>query len=167
MNAFLTARRFAIGLGSLLLFTGGVASAVPCRGFGGLTCPNPIVQGTVDGQWIGIIYHFDGTNGGPSSLLALTIGVGGNGALTVPLGVIKPEGGYADRMNAEFRAGKLYVSNAIYLPGEAHCCYTQIAVRRYGFRFRKLVIERLATIASGASASEVDAALEKGPHLGD
>src|ERR1700677_4078221 len=76
---------------------------VPCTVFGNSSgCPNPIVQGVVDGQWVGLIYHFDGTNGGPDSISVVAIGVGGNGYSTAALQVIKPESQYGDRMTAQF-----------------------------------------------------------------
>ena len=69
------------------------SAGVPSGVFGGPAgCPNPIVQGEVDGQWVGLTYHFDGTNGGPDSIAVVTVGFGGNGALTTVLEPIKPEG---------------------------------------------------------------------------
>ena len=97
------------------------APDVPCNVFFAGNCPNPIVQGVVDGQWIAVIYHYNGTNGGPDSLNIVTVGAGGNGYLTSTLQTIQPalDG---DRMDAQFVGGKLWVRNAIYLPEEAHCC---------------------------------------------
>jgi hypothetical protein len=119
------------------------------------------------GQWIGFLLHFDGSNGGPDALSVVTIGFGGNGLQTIVLPAIKPDGG-GDRMGASFRKGKLIViivSNAFYLPGEAHCCFTHTTIRRYGFHDRRLLVEREATVPSAATAAEQDAALEHGPHL--
>jgi hypothetical protein len=140
-------------------------ASVACGVFGpGIRCINPISQGVVDGQWIGLIFRYNGTNGGPDAIDVVTIGLGGNGMLTMQLPRIKPAGDYGDRMGAVFRNGKLIVSNAIYLPGEAHCCFTHMAVRRFGFHDRRLVAERLATVPNAASATQIDAVLEQGVH---
>ena len=141
-------------------------ATVPCEAFAqGIKCANPILEGIVDHQWIGLILHFDGTNGGPDAIHIVAIGVGGNGLETIALPPIKPDGEYGDRMDASFRDGKLFVSNAIYLPGEAHCCFTHRTYRRFGFHNDKLLVEREATVPSGATAAQVDAALDKGMHL--
>jgi|GEM_PF-6114795 len=68
-------------------------------------------------------------------------------------------------MSAEFRHGKLYVFNAVYLPGEAHCCYTHEAVRRFGFHNNRLAMETLATVPINASQQQIDAALALGPRI--
>jgi hypothetical protein len=151
---------------ALFLACGAAASAnVPCGVFGGPQgCPNPIVQGEVDGQWVGLTYHFDGTNGGPDSLAVVTVGFGGNGALTTALDPIKPEGHDGDRMFAEFVDGKLWVRNAVYLPGEAHCCYSHIVVRQFGFHDKRLRVEETASVPTAATQGEIRRALARGPH---
>lgn len=145
----------------------GVAFAgVPCSVFGSTSsCPNPIVEGVVDGQWVGLIYHFDGTNGGPDGIGVVTVGVGGNGYLTTVLQAIKAEGQYGDRMQAEFVGGKLWVKNAVYLPGEAHCCYSHIAVRQFGFHGRRLQVEKMASVPTNATQEQIRAALRAGPQM--
>ncbi len=55
----------------------------------------------------------DLTNGGPDSIAVVTVGFGGNGALTTVLEPIRPEGPYGDRMTAQFVDGKLWVKNAV------------------------------------------------------
>lgn len=138
---------------------------VPCGVFAqGITCVNPITEGIVDGQWIALIFHYDGTNGGPDAIDVVTVGLGGNGLQTMTLSQIKPAGQYGDRISARFRNGKLIISNAIYLPGEAHCCYTHTAVRRFGFHNKRLMVEREATVPATATATQVDSALETGSH---
>jgi hypothetical protein len=139
---------------------------VPCRVFASeqVKCVTVLSEGVVDGQWIALVRHFNGTNGGPDELLVITVGVGGNGLLTILLPAIKPDGG-GDRMGSSFRNGKLFVSNATYLPGEAHCCFTHMTFRRFGFHSRRLMVEREATVLTTASNSEVDAALENGAHF--
>jgi hypothetical protein len=67
------------------------AALVSCSILGpgaGATCPDPIAQGTVDGQWVGVIEHFNGTNGGPDKLETIAVGYGGNGPSSVVLGEI-------------------------------------------------------------------------------
>lgn len=144
-----------------------VSASVPCNVFGNSSapCPNPIVQGVVDGQWVGLIYHFDGTNGGPDSITVVSVGVGGNGYSTAELQVIKPEGQYGDRMEAQFVGGKLWVKNAIYLPGEAHCCYTHTAVRQFGFHAKRLQVEEMASVTNNATQAQIRAALRAGPQM--
>lgn len=143
------------------------ASPVPCSQLGrnNSTCQNPIIQGVVDGQWIAVIERYNGTNGGPDRLSVVGIGAGGNGLQTVSLGVIKPEGLGADRMDAWFASDKLYVTNAIYLPDEAHCCFTHRLTRRFGFQGKKLALERLATVSSSASKGAIIAALDRAPSI--
>lgn len=146
----------------LLTFTvcvgAATAAEVPCNVFAAGNCPNPIVQGVVDGQWIALIYHYNGTNSGPDSINVVTVGAGGNGYLTSDLQRIAPvlDG---DRMDAQFASGKLWVKNAIYLPNEAHCCYTHISVRQFGFRNKRLYVERSTTVRSDATQSQIQRAL--------
>jgi hypothetical protein len=146
----------------LALCTGAAAAAnVPCNVFAKGNCPSPIVQGVVDGQWIVLIYHYDGTNGGPVGIGVVTVGAGGNGYLTTTFHTITPADD-GDRMDAQFVAGKLWVRNAIYLPGEAHCCYTHVIVRQFGFHEKRLRVERTATVAADATRTEIAAALRAG-----
>ena len=122
-------------------------------------CVNPIAEGVVDGQWVGLISMFDGTNGGPSEIRVVSIGVGGNGLQTNLLAPIVAVGRYGDRIDAAFRRGKLVVSNAVYSTGEAHCCYTRRIVRRFDFHGHKLTVEREATVPASSNPNQVDAAL--------
>jgi hypothetical protein len=151
----------------LLLFAGTLPAlaSVPCHIFGAPDgdCPNPISEGVVDGQWIALIFHYGGTNGEADSIGVVSVGYGGNGALTGALGTIKPEGQYGDRMSADFVDGKLWVKNAIYLPGEGHCCFTRIAVRQFGFHDKKLRQEVIVTVPAGSSQSEIKSALRAAP----
>jgi hypothetical protein len=137
------------------------AENVPCAVFSSGNCPNPIVQGVVDGQWIALTYHYDGTNGGPTSIGVVTVGAGGNGYLTTDLQTIAPADD-GDRMDAQFVGGKLWVKNAIYLPGEPHCCYTHAMVRQFGFYGKRLRVERRATVAAAATRAQIAAALRAG-----
>ena len=148
---------------ALALSTGVAAAApeVPCNVFAAGNCPNPIVQGVVDGQWIAAIEHYNGTNGAPTSIGIVTIGAGGNGYLTTTLQTIEPAVD-GDRMYAEFVNGKLWIGNSIYLPGEAHCCNTHIIVRQFGFRNKRLRVERTAMVKSDATRAEIAAALRAG-----
>ena len=135
-----------------------VASAadVPCAVFAQGNCPNPIVQGVVDGQWIAAIYHYNGTNGGPTSIGIVTVGAGGNGYLTTSLQTIQPADD-GDRMDVQFVGGKIWVRNAIYLPSEAHCCYTHVIVREFGFHDKQLRVLRTATVAADATRAQIAA----------
>lgn len=147
---------------ALALCTSAASAAnVPCAVFAQGNCPSPIVQGIVDGQWIALIYHYDGTNGGPTSIGVVTVGAGGNGYLTTTLQTIQPADG-GDRMDAQFANGKLWVRNAIYLPGEAHCCYTHVVVRQFGFHDKRLRVERTAQVAADATHAQIAAALRAG-----
>lgn len=138
---------------------------VPCAVFGeGANCVSPLHQGVVDGQWVGLIYVFSGSNGGVNRIAVVTVGFGGNGLKTFALPTIEPDGGY-DGMYAEFHHGKLYVFNTVYLPGEAHCCPTHVAVRRFGFHNKKLAMETLATVDINANLQQIDAALGHGPRM--
>lgn len=103
-------------------------------------------QGTVDGHWVGLVIDYRGGNGGAYDAIVYTMRVGGNGLLLHPSGKIKAEGQYADRLGALFANNKLYIVNAVYLPGEAHCCYTHDAVQRFGFQGDELVQEGIATV---------------------
>jgi hypothetical protein len=137
-------------------------SSVPCAVYGApkvATCFSPFQQGVVDGQWIGIIAHYNGTNGGADSMRIVSIGAGGNGEETIPVGVFAPSGTGGDRMVAVFTGGKLWLKNAVYLNGEAHCCFTHVAVRQYGFHGGKLQQEREVTVAADASDATIRAAL--------
>jgi len=158
---------FAILVVAASLTAAAGSETVPCTKLGRIdtACSNPIIQGTVDKQWIAVLEHYNGTNGGPDWLSVTGIGLGGNGLQTVNLGVIKPEGQGGDRMDAWFGADKLYVTNAIYLPNEPHCCYTKRMSRRFRFQGKKLVVERLATVSSSASKHEIIAALDRAPSL--
>jgi hypothetical protein len=139
--------------------TGAAAAAdVPCNVFAQGNCPSPIVQGVADGQWIALIYHYNGTNGGPIGIGVVTVGAGGNGYLTTTLQTIEPADG-GDRMDAQFVGGKLWIRNSIYLPSEAHCCNTHVVVRQYGFHQKRLHVERTATVAAAATRAEIAAAL--------
>jgi hypothetical protein len=158
----------AMSCGLVLAATSSSHAFVPC----GVTlpddkvgCAKPFVEGVVDHQWVGIIVHFSGGNGGPNELDPITIARGGNGLLTVSLPPIKPEGQYGDRMWAWFDNDKLYVGNAIYLPGEAHCCYTHVAVRQYGFMPNGLIVEHTATLPSNATHAQMYAALKGSPPI--
>lgn len=147
---------------TLALCTGAAAAAdVPCAVFSQGNCPSPIVQGVVDGQWIALTYHYNGTNGGPIGIGVVTIGAGGNGYLTTTLQTIEPADD-GDRMDAQFAGGKLWVRNSIYLPGEAHCCNTHVIVRQYGFHDKRLRVERTATVPADATRSQIAAALRAG-----
>lgn len=154
--------------GALFVLAGahGRAELVPC----GVTMPDakdgcgkPFVEGVVDHQWVGLIAHYTGGNGGVDALYPFTVGRGGNGLRTITLPAIKTEGEYGDRMYAWFANDKLYVVNAIYLPGEAHCCFTHNSVRQYGFDERGLVRERTTTVATTATRAQIYAALAKAP----
>ena len=138
---------------------------VPCAVFGlgaAATCDSPFIEGVVDGQWIGLVMDYSGTNGFASKMWAYAVGAG-NGPATESLGTIEAltAGGSmpGDRLWPTFRHGKMYVVNAIYLAGQAHCCNTKVVVRRYGFHDRKLTVEAQATVASSATQAQVDAAL--------
>lgn len=165
---FLHARLAMLGLAVAISILPSAARAssntVPCNVLGQGDCANPFLEGVVDGQWLGLIFQFGGGNGGATAADVESIGYGGNGWKTVSLGEIKAEGEYGDRMFAKFVHAKLYVFNAVYLPGEAHCCFTHYAVRRYGFHDRQLMMERLATVPTVASQSDVDRALNQGAH---
>lgn len=124
-------------------------------------CGSPFAQGVVDGQWVGLIFHFSGSNGGADQLLPITVGRGGNGLLTIAMPAIKPEGTYGDRMDAWFANSKLYVMNSIYLPGEAHCCNTQITARRYGFNPKGLHLEHTVTLPAASTHVQIAIALAK------
>ena len=137
------------------------AANVPCNIFAKGECPSPIVQGVVDGQWIALIYHYNGTNGGPVGIGVVTVGAGGNGYLTTTLPTIAPADD-GDRMDAQFVNGKLWVRNSIYLPGEAHCCNTHVIVRQFGFSGKRLRVERTATVAADATRALIAAALRAG-----
>lgn len=137
------------------------AADVPCAVFASGNCPSPIVQGVVDGQWIALIYHYNGTNGGPIAIGVMTVGAGGNGYLTTTLQTIEPADD-GDRMDAQFAGGKLWVRNSIYLPSEAHCCNTHVIVRQFGFHQRRLRVERTATVAADATRAQIAAALRAG-----
>ena len=80
-----------------------------------------------------------------SSIGVVTVGAGGNGYLTTTLQTIAPADD-GDRIDAQFVNGKLWVQNSIYLPGEAHCCNTHVVARQFGFRNRRLRLERTATV---------------------
>ncbi len=149
------------------LHTTAQGAPVPCSKLGrdNRPCQNPIVQGVVDKQWIAVLKHYNGTNGGPDVLTVLGIGIGADGPQTVNLGVIKPEGEGADRMDVWFASNKLYVTNAIYLPNESYCCYARRMARRFGFQGKKLALERLATVPSGASQRTISATLDRAPSL--
>ncbi len=139
--------------------------SVPCGVFAaGIHCVNPIQEGTIDGQWVGLIFRYDGTNGGPVEIKVVSVGSGGNGFATELLPSIEPVGRDGDRMSAAFRGGKLFVVNAMYLPGEAHCCFTHQMVRRFGFHNRRLVMEREASVRASASAFQIDEALKNSAH---
>lgn len=151
-----------------LLGGGAVVSAdVPCDVFGhsGYGCPNPVVQGVVDGQWVALIYHYDGSNGSPDSIAVVSIGTVGNGFLTGALQVIKAEGQHGDRMEAQFVGRKLWVKNAVYLPGEAHSSYSHIAVRQFGFYGKRLQAEEMASVPTNASQAQIRTALKAGRQL--
>lgn len=124
-------------------------------------CASPFIDGVVDGQWVGLVMHFSGGNGGANRIFVVTVGPGGNGELTIALPDIKPEGPDGDRMGAWFARGKLYVTNAVYLPGEAHCCYTNVTVRQFGFHGQSVGLERTATVPSNATKDQIYQALEK------
>jgi hypothetical protein len=136
--------RTSVLLALALLNSGAVVSAsVPCAVFGNSSgCPNPIVQGVVDGQWVGLIYHFDGTNGGPNTIGVVVVGGGGNGYSTTALQVIEPEGQYGDRMDAHFVDGKLWVENA-----------------EFGFHGKRLAVEETASVPTDATQVQIRAAL--------
>ena len=102
-------------------------------------------NGLVDGRWIGLVFDFDGTNGGATRARAYTVAIGGNGLRTIDLGFMKADDG--DRLVAIFASGKLYLYNAVYLHGEAHCCASHIAVQRFGFRNNVLAREGASTVA--------------------
>lgn len=138
-------------------------SEVPCGVFAPetRTCANPILQGEVDGQWIALVYDFGGGNGGALGIDVFTIGSGGNGPQTIRLAAIEPDGQSGDRMGAAFVDGKLWVANDIYNHGEAHCCPTQQAVRRFGFHHQKLVVESRAIVPVGSSRDVIRRALQR------
>lgn len=91
----------------------------------------PGVSGLVDGRSVTVIINAGGGNGGASDVTAFWYTVGPNGYQLAQLR-IKTPGSNGDRMQATFARGKLYITNAIYLSGEAHCCYTHLAVQRFG-----------------------------------
>lgn len=103
-------------------------------------------QGIVDGHWVGVVLDYSGGNGGAFDAIVYTMRVGGNGLLLHSAGKIKAIGDSADRLGVLFANNKLYVLNAIYLPGEAHCCYTHDAVQRFGFEGDDLVAQGQGTI---------------------
>lgn len=156
-------KRITVLVSLALALCTGVAAAgdVPCNVFAQGNCPSPIVEGVVDGQWVAVIYHYNGTNGGPTSIGVVTVGAGGNGYLTTDLPTIQPADD-GDRMDAQFVGGKLWVRNSIYLPNEAHCCNTHVIVRQYGFHQKRLRVERTATVPADATRAQIGAALRAG-----
>lgn len=144
------------------------AAGVPCRVFGttGATnCPNPFMQGVVDYQWIGLVSLYTGTNADATEIIVFAIGVGGNGYSTIPLMRIDGGEDNGDRMSAHFIDNKLWIISQIYLPGQAHCCPTQEAVRQFGFHDRKLRVEVTVTAPLGSSDGVIRQALARGAHL--
>lgn len=124
-------------------------------------CGKPFVDGVVDHQWVGIIIHFSGSNGGADALYPFTVGRGANGLLTINLDPIKPEGQYGDRMEAWFAGGKLYVLNAVYLPGESHFNNKNVTVRQFGFVGKALVRQRTASVSASATHAQMYTAFAK------
>jgi hypothetical protein len=96
------------------------------------------VEGVVQGQWVGLVLIYSGTNGFASYAHVFAVGDGGNGPLTTNLGIITAMGASKnsiepDRLDAHFANDRLYTINPIYLPGQAHCCPTKFIVQRFGF----------------------------------
>lgn len=123
------------------------------------------VQGGVNGTWVGLVLMFDGTNGGATSASAYATVPGGNGFLTQPLSkitaVTRPGDAMdGDRMSGFVRNGRLYVTNAVYGKGEAHCCATHVAVRRYTFVHGRLTQEAAATLATASLYATGDEAAD-------
>ena len=85
-------------------------------------------QGIVGRVWVGLVLHLTPTNGGASEASVYIVRPGGNGTPVINGGTIRAAGD-GDRMDAFFVDGKLYVTNEIYLPGEAHCCGSQAVVQ--------------------------------------
>jgi hypothetical protein len=88
------------------------------------------VSGVINGVPVTVVLYYDGTNGGPSGASAFWLDVGGNGLRTNVI-KIAPQGQYGDRIGVFFANSYMYVSNAVYLPGQAHCCYTNRTVQRF------------------------------------
>lgn len=94
----------------------------------------PSVSGAVGGTPVTVVYDYSGGNGGAFGVTAFWLTAGGNGYLTAQKKIHVLQAG--DRMTAFFRGGRLYLANAIYLNGEAHCCYTHLAVQRFTMDLR-------------------------------
>lgn len=121
------------------------ASAM-CR-FATASSSGAFEQGMVDGRWVGLVREYGGGNGGATRAIVYTLGPGANGILLSSAGKIDAASD-GDRTDALFTNGKLYVTNAIYLPGEPHCCFTHLAVQRFGFHAGRLVREGEGNIAA-------------------
>lgn len=118
-------------------------------------CPSwleqsPMVQGSVNGHWIGILVMNDGTNGGAQEAQVYSNINGGNGAKTQLVGTIKARGEGGDRLSVFFNGPYVYAYNEIYGPNEAHCCGTHLAVARYkiGGDATSLSLAGTATVAT-------------------
>jgi hypothetical protein len=142
-GAPLRADETTVPIRSFIALNGGTIRPEPdpkiCASYsGGKPCHfSPVREGTVDGYRVVVILMDNGTNGEASSAHLFVHGAGGNGGATADLGLIPAYQG--DRMDALFAGGKLYLTNEIYLPGEAHCCGTHIVASKFGFEGQKLV----------------------------
>jgi hypothetical protein len=143
-------------------------ASVPCGVYGSAytkRCPNPFEEGIVDGQWVGIVAINSGGNGGATSLLVFSTGIGGNGAITKALGKITglsvSDGMPPDGLEAIFHRGKLWVYNYVHLPGQGHFDLTNEAVQQYGFDAGAFNRERSAIVPINASDATISSALER------
>jgi hypothetical protein len=131
------------------------AATVPCAQLhlGGSshtpTCPNPFVQGVVDGQWIGLLVHYTGGNDGIDKITAFSIGEGAMAPTTFNLGTITTDDayGFPGDMEARIVHGKLWIITPNRDANhQSHFGFTSVLVRQYGFYGRNLEIQKRAIV---------------------
>jgi hypothetical protein len=145
--------KYLIGFTLLLIACTAAASqaaTVPCSklhlgGQGTPTCPRPFMEGTVDGQWLGLVIDYTGGNNGIDKVRAFSIGLGANGDMTFDLGTIAVEDsyGWTGDMEVRFVNGKLWVINPVHdYYHQSHFDFAKALVRQYGFYGRELIVEK-------------------------
>lgn len=107
------------------------------------------VHGIVDGHEAEVILDDRGGNGGAFDALVY---VDARGTLLhgSPQGIMYRKVsvvGDGSDLRAFFDAGKIYITNAVYLPGECHACSRNTSAQEFGFEHGKLTSEGVVTVA--------------------
>ena len=108
-----------------------------------IECPIPgaFVEGTLNGQWVGVVLNFAGDPGAPHTATVYTTTLTPGGIAPIILGRVEAHGEGAAELNGMFVGDTLYIVNSRYAPGSSDKRYEYFAIQRFGVHLGQLISE--------------------------